>query len=383
MAVQALAADKASELFFIGTHGTPRPSPTATADTSANATASAEQGIYAGRLETKTGHLSSLGVAAELERATWLVMNPGLPVIYSVADSGGGFGAESNIYSFAVDQTSGKLREINQVPAGGVDATHLDLDRASNTLFSANFASGNVTALPLLSDGSLGPMASSQKGSGSGPNKRQKGPVAHGVAVDPTHHYVLVADFGADRVLVYRFDGATRALTPAQTPFEAVPPGSGPRHMVFHPNGRFLYLVTELTAEIRAYTWDPKNAQLHLVQTLSPYAADYSGEKSAGEITVSRDGRFLYLSLRGDQNSIVAYALNKQTGTLKEIQRVPAQGEVPWSFGIDPTGHWMLVTNDRSSSVNEFAVDTTTGKLSPTKESLSIPNPVAVVFYPK
>jgi 6-phosphogluconolactonase len=154
---------------------------------------------------------------------------------------------------------------------------------------------------------------------------------------------------------------------------------------VFHPNGHFLYVNTELSAELRAYSWDAKDGRLQLVQALSPYPAGYSGkeEKSSGEIAMSRDGRFLYVSLRGDQDSIVAYAVDKKAGTLKEIQRVSSQGKMPWSFGIDPTGRWMLVTNEASSSVTVFSVDRATGKLSATGESLSIPKPVTVAFYPR
>jgi 6-phosphogluconolactonase len=370
----AHAEHKTDVLVYIGTHGTGK----AQQEQAENS----PQGIYAARFDTKTGHLSPLGLQVELERATWLVKHPNLPVIYAVAAPGGGKSADSNIHSFAVNDAFGSLRQINIVSAGGLDATHMDLDPTSKTLFVANHGSGNVATLPLHLDGSLGNLASSQKDYGTGPHPRQKMPMAHGVAADPSHRYALVADFGADRIFVYHFDGATRILTPAQPPFESTPSGSGPRHLVFHPNGKFLYLDTELTAELRAYRWDANNGRLHLVQTLSPYPTGYSGkEKSAGEIAISRDGRFLYVSLRGDQDSIVGYAVNKRAGTLKEIQRISSQGKTPWSFGIDPSGHWMLVTNEASNSVTVFGIDPATGKLNATDESLSIPKPVTVAFY--
>lgn len=373
-ALQVRAQESTRELVYIGTHGSDK--------SQQQQGKISPQGIYAARLDPKTGYLAPLGLQVELERATWLVTHPSLPVIYTVADSGGGMSAESRIHSYALDAASGKLTQINEVGAGGLDATHLGLDAASMTLFVANHGSGAVSALPLQLDGSLGKVASSQQDYGTGPHPRQKTPQAHGVAVDPSHRYVLVADFGADRIFVYHFDGATRTLTPAQTPYEPTPPGAGPRHLVFNPDGKFLYLDTELTAELRAYRWDASQGRLHLVQALSPYPAGYSGgEKSAGEIALSGDGRYLYVSLRGDQDSIVVYAVNKQAGTLKEIQRVASQGKTPWSFGIDRTGHWMLVTNEGFSSVTEFSIDSTTGKLNATPESLSIPKPVTVTFY--
>jgi 6-phosphogluconolactonase len=368
---------------YIGTHGNPGPAPAGgqPQSTGSQPADAGPQGIYAARLDTKTGHLSPLGITVELQRATWLVTHPSLPVIYSVADSGGGMGANSNIYSFKVDPASGKLQVINKVDAGGRDATAMDLDARSNTLFVANHGSGSVSALPLLTDGSLGPVTSDQKDYGTGPHPRQKSPSAHGVAVDPTHKYVLVADFSADRIFSYHFNSTTQTLSAAQPPFEPLPAGSGPRHLLFHRSGRFLLLDTELSAELRSYSWNAKSGRLHLVQTLSPYPADYSGEKSAAEIAMSRDGRFAYLSLRGDQNSIVVYAINEKMGTLQEIQRISAQGKNPWSFGIDPTGHWMLVTNETSNSVVVLEVDPGTGKLTATGESLTIPKPVTVAFY--
>lgn len=369
----ARGAEHDSVLVYIGTHGIERPSEEQIGP----------HGIYAARLNTATGKLSPLGLQVELQRATWLTPHPRLPIIYTVANAAGGMAVNSNIHAFALDGVTGKLREVGKVDAGGRDATHLDFDAASSTLFSANHGSGSVTALPISGDGSVGPVASSQSDYGNGPHRRQKKPAAHGVAVDPSHRYVLVADFSADRIFVYRFDPATRALTPAETPFEATPAGSGPRHLAFHPNGKFLYLTTELTAELRTYRWDAQRGRLQLVNAFSAYPAGYSGtaDRSAAEVVLSRDGRFLYVSLRGDQDSIVGYEVDDATGTLQEMQRVASQGKTPWSFAIDPTGRWMLVTNEASNSVNVLAVDPVSGKLSATQESLRIPKPLTVTFY--
>jgi len=365
-----------SLLVYVGTHGGGGPPGREVG------AAEPRQGIYAARLDRKTGHLTALGLVSEIGRATWLVNHPTLPILYSVGLEGKDMGAEASLYSLAVDAESGQLRELNRVGAGGTDATHLDLDTVSMTLFSANHGSGSVTALPVLPDGRLGPVASTQKDFGTGPHRRQSMPQAHGVAVDPSHRYVLSADFGADRIFIYRFDPATRALTPAATPFVSLPAGSGPRHLNFQPNGHFLYLDCELTGALVAYRWDPKRGQLELIQTISPFEPGFTGEKSAAELVLSRDGRFLYLSLRGDENSIVTYAINRRKGTLAELQRVPSGGKTPWSFSLDPSGRWLLVTNEASNAVNEFRVDPATGKLSATSEVLEVPQPVTVAFYP-
>jgi 6-phosphogluconolactonase len=369
----AQAADRpAGTLVYVGTQGAGGPG---------QQNPNAKHGIYAFRLDEKTGHLTSLGLEIELQRSDWLLMSPTLPVMYSVADSGGGMQANSVLYSLKIDRASGALSVLNKVSTGGTDATHLAIDPVSRTLFSANHGSGTVAAIPVQADGSVGEIASLGKDFGTGPHRRQSMPQAHGVTVDPTHKYVLVNDFGADRLFIYHFDGKTRELTASKPPFDVLPPGSGPRHLAFHPNGRFLFLDTEMGAELRTYRWDPKEGLVHLVQKVQPYPADYKGDKSAAELAVSHDGRFVYLSLRGDQDSLIVYGVNAKTGMLSELQRLPSGGKVPWSFGIDPTGRWMIVTNQASDLVSVFKINPATGKLTATDQSASIPKPVAVAFY--
>jgi 6-phosphogluconolactonase len=369
----ANTADKTAEWVYIGTHGAAKSDPDSQRSL---------QGIYVARFDIRTGKLSEPQLQVQLPRATWLTSHPRLPIIYTAADSGPGSSAESNIVGFEVEPASGKLSQLGQVGAGGLDATHLTFDAASNTLFVANHGSGAVTAVPVRPDGQLGAVASSQKDYGTGPNPRQKMPEPHGVAIDPSHHYLLATDFGADRIFVYEFNGHTRTLTPAKVPFVSVPPGSGPRHITFAPDGKFLYLLTELTAELRVYRWDAGAGHLELAQTLSAYPADYSGnQKSGAEIAMSRDGRFLYVSLRGDQDSLVVYGIARGTGQLREIQRASAQGKSPWSMAIDPAGHWLFVANEASNLVTLFSIDTSTGRLTATDATLSIPRPVAVAFY--
>jgi 6-phosphogluconolactonase len=374
-ALDGQAAGSTDELVYVGTYKFGPPS-------QAEGAANPQQGIYGARLDSKTGRLTALGSPVELKRASYLVTHPSLPIIYSVAQvTGENPESDSVVMAFAVDTASGALRQINKVDANGRDATHMAIDNASKTLFVANHGTGSVTAVPLLADGSLAPVTSEQKDYGSGPTPRQKSAAAHGVAVDPTHHYVTVADFGADRVFVYHFDPVARTLTPAATPFVQLPPGSGPRRVLFHPNGQFLYLANELSGEVCWYQWDSHHGQLQLIKSLSPYAADYSGQKSAAEFAISRDGRYFYLSLRGDKEALITYAIDKASGALTEIQRISPPGKIPWSFGIDPTGRWMLVADQGSNSVDVLAIDSKTGKLSTTGESVSIPNPVTVAFY--
>jgi 6-phosphogluconolactonase len=192
---------------------------------------------------------------------------------------------------------------------------------------------------------------------------------------------LLSTDLGADRIFVYRFDGKNRTLSAAEPAYEATAPGSGPRHLVFHPNGHLLFVITELTAEVWVYRWDPTAGRLHFVSRTSAYPSDYAGSNRSGsELLLSQDGRFLYVALRGDQNSVVTYAVDPQSGALREQQRIAAQGLQPWGMALDRSGHWMLVANTGSGTVDVLAVDTHSGVLSPTHQSARIPDVAAVTF---
>jgi 6-phosphogluconolactonase len=354
------------ETVFFGTHGS-----------------GSGQGIFSARFDPATGALTPLGVAAEIERPTWQIASPDKPILYSVSETGNDGKSEASVYALAIDKASGKLTVLNQVGSGGGGATHLSLDPRSHTLFVANFGTGTVSALPVNADGTLGPVASKQTQVGSGPNaKRQKSAHAHAVAIDPGGHYLLSADLGADKVFVYRFDPVTRQLTPAATPFLVAQPGSGPRHIAFAPSGRFVYIDSELSGEVSTYGWDQATGTLSPIQTLSAFPTDYIGEKSAAEIAVSQDGRFLYLSTR-NSDQLIAYAIDATTGRLTEIQRLPAGGKTPWSFSLSPDGRWLLVANEASSLITEFRVDRRSGKLAATDRSLSVPTPVSVTFAPR
>jgi 6-phosphogluconolactonase len=361
VAVVARAADDA-ELVYFGTRGSGE-----------------GQGIYAARFDPKSGHLSALGRVAEIARPTWLVVHPKLPILYSVSETGNDGHSESAIFSLAVDRSTGALRVLNHMSSGGGGATHLAVDGASRTLFVAHYGTGQVSSLPIQPDGSLGAVVSNQTHSGSGPNPRQTSPHAHAVAVDPSRRFVLSADLGADRIFIYRLDAASHQLSPAEPAFEQVTPGSGPRHLAFHPNGRWVFVLTELSAEVLAYRWD--HGHLQLVQTATTLAPDFAGKKSGAEIALSRNGRYLYISNRGE-NAIVVYAVNARTGALHEEQRIGSQGEVPWSFAFDPSGRWMLVANETSGNVAVFKVDPATGRLAATEESLSVPHADNVTFLP-
>ncbi|MDH7639303.1 lactonase family protein [Sphingomonas oryzagri] len=362
LACPADAKSRGTETVFFGTHGT-----------------GPGQGIFSAHFDPATGALTSLGLAAEIERPTWQVASPTRPILYSVSETGNDGKSEASVSAFSIDTNTGKLSLLNKVGSGGGGATHLSLDPRSQTLFVANYGTATVTALPVNADGTLGSLASSQQQAGSGPKPRQKSAHAHSVAIDPSGHYLLSADLGADKVFVYSFNPATRQLTPAPTPSFSAQPGSGPRHIAFAPGGRFVYIDSELSGEVTAYRWNSANGTLGPIQTVPAFSSDYAGEKSAAEIAMSSDGRFLYLSTR-NSDQLIVYSTDPSNGRLTEIQRLAAGGKTPWSFSLSPEGNWLLVANEGAGRINVFKVNRRSGKLSATDKSLDVQSPVSVTF---
>ncbi|RFU48447.1 lactonase family protein [Paraburkholderia sp. DHOC27] len=333
--------------------------------------------IDALRLNVSSGKLTAIGAAAEGLKSTWVSVHPHLPILYGVDDDNA---KEGSITAYSVDRATGALTRMNAVPTGGNGSTYLGWDIPSMTLFAANYASGSVSSVPVNSDGSLRALVSTVKESGSGPNRRQASAHAHSVAVDPSGRYALVPDLGADRVFVYAFDRATHTLsTSAETPSFVTPFGSGPRHLVFGANGRYVYLLTELSAQLMVLRWDASQGHLTLVQSLQTTSEDFQGVKSGAELALGHDGRFVYVENRAE-NALLVYRVDPDSGELALLQRVHAGGTKPWGFGIDPSGKWLLVANQQSGTVNVFGIDTVSGLLTDTGHSVQEAAPVSVAF---
>lgn len=328
------------------------------------------------RFDSCVGKLGMLGPVADVAKPRWTVSypsSPAQPVLYVALDAG-------SVAAFRVDRASAALMPLGESSANGSGTTHLLFDAPSRTLLAANFSSGSVTSLPVNGDGSLGAFVSSIKATGSGPHRRQASAHAHGLNVSPDGRFLLVSDMGADRIYVYPFDRATHVLKgdDAGRSF-AMPPGSGPRRAVFGRDGRFVYALNELSAELVALRWDAVQGRLTALQTLAVSTPEFSGAKSTSEIELSRDGRFVYVGNRGE-NLLTVYAIDAATGQLSLVQRLPAGGEGLWHFDLHPSGNWLLAANYRSNRIHLFAVDRDTGRLSDTGQSVESPAPVSVTF---
>jgi 6-phosphogluconolactonase (cycloisomerase 2 family) len=336
--------------------------------------------LTAARFDRKTGELTLIGTVAELGRPTWGVMHPRLPVLYVANELGNDGTVNGMVLAYRVDEKTGALTLLSQVDAGGGGTTYLSVDARSNTLAAANYGGGSVATFGINKDGSIGPLASLVVDKGTGPNlRRQKSAHAHSVIVAPGGRFLLAADLGADRVFVYPFDPATHKAQVGDPARNFVAPGgSGPRHMVASGDGRFVYLLDEMGADLATLAWDGQGGLTQADrQTLS--SPDLKGDGSGSEILISRDGRFLYVGNRAE-GFVQVYALDKASGKPALIQRLATGGKYPWGFGMSPDGRWLLIAHEQGDVVRVFAVDPASGKVSDSGHELKMPHPVSVTF---
>jgi len=341
------------------------------------------KGIYAYRLETATGKLTPLGLAAETPNPSFLAVHPNRRFLYAVSEIASFEGRKSGAVSaFTIDAGSGKLAFLNKVPSGGAGPCHVVVDKTGKNLLVANYGGGSAAVLPLSEDGTLREASAFVQHSGSSVNpKRQQEPHAHSINVSPDNHYAVVADLGLDQVLVYRFDAAKGTLAPNEPPYAKVNPGAGPRHFAFHPGGKFAYVINELQSTVTAFRWDTGRGVFTGLQTVSTLPKDFSGDNTTAEVQAHPTGKFLYGSNRG-HDSIAVFAVDGAKGTLAAVEHVSTQGRTPRNFGIDPTGSYLIAANQAGNSIVVFRIDAKTGRLTPTGETHQVGAPVCVKFVP-
>jgi 6-phosphogluconolactonase len=339
------------------------------------------KGIYAYRFTPSTGAILPLGVVAETAHPSYLIVHPNHRFLYAVNEHETATEPGNTITAFAMDTKTGKLTFLNRVSSKGVGPCHIAIDKTGKILVAANFGSGSVAAFPIHGDGKLGEASAFIQHHGSSVNPQtQAGPHAHCVVFSPDNRFVIVADRGLDKVLVYRLNLSAGSLEPNDPPFIALHPGWGPRHLAFHPNGKYLYVVSEMGSRLTALDYKAANGALNEVQSVSALPDGFTGHSVSAEVQVDRAGRFVYASNRGD-NSIGVFAIDQNSGTLTLVEHVSTQGKTPRSFSLDSTGAYLFAANQDSASIVIFRVDQATGKLTPTGQILNdATEPTCVLF---
>jgi 6-phosphogluconolactonase len=344
-------------------------------------TAGKSKGIYVSRFDSTTGKLTAPELAAEIENPTFLTVAPGEHFLYAVREVDKiGDKATGGVKGYAVDAATGKLTPLNEQDSGGSGPCHISVDATGKCLLVANYGGGNIAALPIHADGSLGEIATLIQHSGSSVNtNRQAGPHAHSIYPTPDNRFVLNCDLGLDKVFAYRLDAGAAKLSAGDPPFATVAPGTGPRHLVFSADHKFVYVIGEMGGTVTVFSYAAANAAMTEVQNISLLPKDYAAMNTSAEIVLHPSGKFLYASNRG-LNSIALFSVDQKTGKLTFVEHQSTQGKTPRHFTLDPSGHWLIAENQGSDSVVVFSVDQTTGKLTPTGQTLSVGAPMCAVF---
>lgn len=348
-----------------------------------SAFASAEKGaIHAFHFDPETGALKPSHRTGDIQNPFFLAISPDRRFLYAIHAEKFGGDEDEFVAAYVIEDRAGELKRLNQQSARGTASCYLDVDATGETVLVANYASGSVAALPVQKDGSLGAAATfMQHGGSSVDPARQKGPFAHSIVVSPDNRFALAADLGIDKILVYRLDAATAKLTPNEAqPFAKLPPGSGPRHLTFHPNGKRVYVINELKNTVTFFDYAAASATLTERQTISTLPTDFSGESYCADLKITPEGRFLYGTNRG-HDSIAAYRIGHD-GKLELIAIQPSLGKGPQNLLITPDGRWLLCANMPGNSVIVFQIDANTGNLKAVGDPVAMPMPSCIRWLP-
>jgi 6-phosphogluconolactonase len=344
-------------------------------------TGAKSKGIYRMTFDPATGALSKPELAAEAKSPSFLAIHPNNRVLYAIAEVNDVNGKKGGgVSAFAIDAGTGNLTPLNQQTSGGAGPCFVATDPAGKVALVANYGGGSVQSLPIKEDGSLGEPASFVQHTGKGPTPRQKGPNAHSILPSPDGRFALAADLGLDKVLIYRVDPATAKLTPNEPPHAATPAGGGPRHLAFHPSGKYVYVNNEMGMSVTAFKYDAEKGTLTEIGTEGTIpGGEKSPRFSTAEILAHPSGKFVYVSNRG-HDSITVYAVDEATGAIKLASNTPTGGKTPRNFRLDPTGQWLLSANQGSDNVVAFKIDPATGALTPTGATAEVGAPVCIKF---
>ena len=339
------------------------------------------KGIYRFSLDLETGKATAPVLAGEAKNPSFLALHPNGRYLYAVSeiDSFGG-APTGSVIAFAIDSKTGDLTKLDEVASEGTGPCHLIVDKGGRNVLVANYGGGTVAVLPIGPDGRLGKASSVRRHEGKGKDaSRQDKPHAHGIYLDAAERFALAPDLGADRVFVYAYDAQKGALEPHGA--GVLEPGSGPRHLAFHPSGRFAYVINELSSTVSAFGYDADKGELTPIQTLSALPKGFAGTSYTAEIEVSPDGRFLYGSNRG-HDSLAVFQVDAASGRLTAAGHVPIGGSWPRHFKIEASGRVLIAAHQRGGTVGFFRLDPKTGEPSPLGAAVAIDRPACVLPVP-
>jgi 6-phosphogluconolactonase (cycloisomerase 2 family) len=327
------------------------------------------RGIHLFRVNPSNGALTQIKVAAQVPSPTWLEFDPTGKFLYStnaIANFNGT--PNGSVSAFTVDRSNGDLKLINSVNSEGGGPTHLDVDPTGKFVLVANYGGGTVAVLPIRSDGSLGAATDVKRHEGPiGPLNAALGPVGsfaisghdaphpHMIMTDPAGKYAFSPDLGTDRIFIWKFDAENGKLTPNDQPYVQAVAGAGPRHFIFHPNGRWMYSINEEDSTVTFFVYDASKGMLQPRRTISALPDGYTGTNFTSGIIISPDGKYVY-GLNRLHNTIATFEVDQASGDITLIGQEWTRGDYPRHLTIDPAGKFMYVLNQRADNIATFSI---------------------------
>lgn len=330
------------------------------------------KGIYSFTLNIDSKKIENVQVAGELENPTYLTISKDNQYLYSVVKEG----ETGGITAFSIKE-DGRLTTVNSQLLAGASPCHVSVDSKNRYVFSANYHKGEVVShLINQENGALQSVASVINHEGRGPDPRQDKPHTHYVGLTPDEKYLAVVDLGIDALITYAINENGTLSKVKLLPLKA---GSGPRHLAFHPNGKFAYVMTEFSSEVIVLSYHQENGHFSEQQYISTLPADFSENNQGSAIHISSDGRFIYAGNRG-HNSIAVFTVNQETGELRFIEHTSTEGDWPRDFAFDPSEKFVIASNQESGNLVLFSRDENSGCLSLIQSDIAVPHPVCVKF---
>jgi 6-phosphogluconolactonase len=350
------------------------------------------RGIHLFQVNRETGAMTPAGVHEMGTSPSCLALDHSGTRLYSANETDRvGPQKEGTVSAFAINRADGKLELLQTIGSGGAGPTYVSVHPSGRFLLVANYFGGSAAVLPILADGRLGAVTDVKNDAGKlGPNRATNAPPgsfalsghdrthAHMIQADRSGRFVLHVDLALDQILVWKFDGQRGVLTPGDPAAVSLPPGDGPRHFDFHPNGRWLYSIQEESSTIVRFDYDASTGRLTSRQTISTLPPGFAGSNFCSEILVSADGRFVYAGNRL-HDSIGIFSVGSD-GTLAFVGDEWTRGNYPRSFNFDPTGQFFYCCNQRGDNIAVFHVDRKTGGLGFTGHYVAVGNPSSIVF---
>lgn len=341
-------------------------------------TGEGSEGIYLYKFDSKKGTWIPADTVSS-SNPSYLTFSPDHSLLYAVNEEADSLDATVSAFSF--NKENGKIFFLNKQSSRGGAPCYVSTDPTGNVVFAGNYLGGSLAMFPVQNDGSLAEAKTVITHEGSSINeKRQNSPHVHCTILSPDNRILFATDLGTDTVTGYPFNSDSITLTAEPSIIFETDPGAGPRHLTFHSNGKYAYLINELNGTVNSLSYDGES--LKELQSISTLPDNYEGKFSGADIHISPDGKFLYASNREDLNNIIIYAVNPNTGLLQKVGEQSSGGAHPRNFLIDPTGNYLLVANRNTDNIVVFKRDQQSGLLTPTETEITVSQPVSLQMVP-